>query len=132
MKTESKQRVMNYQTDSYAIVHHARYLEMMEAARWNYCYENDLMRFYDEKGIFHVIVNINIDYRHSARSGDEILIETEVSRVSKKSVVFRQVVYAMGKVLVTAEITNVYKFLRDQTVVPVEEMTGFWEDLRKS
>ena len=31
MKTAIQKRVMNYQTDSFGIVHHARYLEIMVA-----------------------------------------------------------------------------------------------------
>jgi len=44
MKTAIDKRMMNYQTDSFGIVHHARYLEIMEEARWLYCYENKLLR----------------------------------------------------------------------------------------
>ena len=42
MKTSIEKRMMSYQTDSFGIVHHARYLEMMEEARWEYVYENML------------------------------------------------------------------------------------------
>lgn len=57
MKTAIEKRMMNYQTDSFGIVHHARYLEIMEEARWLYCYENNLMEAFHQKGIFHVMVN---------------------------------------------------------------------------
>ena len=50
MKTAVEKRVMNYQTDSFGIVHHARYLEIMEEARWLYCYENNLMEAFHQKG----------------------------------------------------------------------------------
>ena len=42
MKTAIEKRMMSYQTDSFGIVHHARYLEMMEEARWENVYENML------------------------------------------------------------------------------------------
>ncbi len=53
MKTAIEKRMMSYQTDSFGIVHHARYLEIMEEARWLYCYENNLMEAFHQKGIIH-------------------------------------------------------------------------------
>jgi acyl-CoA thioesterase FadM len=53
VKTAIEKRMMSYQTDSFGIVHHARYLEIMEEARWLYCYENNLMEAFHQKGIIH-------------------------------------------------------------------------------
>ena len=130
MKTAIEKRIMNYQTDSFGIVHHARYLEMMEEARWQYCYENNLMDAFHQKGIFHVVVNINIDYMDVARFGDLIRIETEVFRITEKSVIFRQVVLRNGQKMVVAEITNVFMRQKDRSVVDVIEMGTFWDDLK--
>ena len=131
MKTAIEKRMMNYQTDSFGIVHHARYLEIMEEARWRYCYENNLMEPFHKKGIFHVVVNISIDYKGSVRFGEMIRIETEVFRVTEKSVVFRQVVSRDGQKLVVAEITNVFMRKPDHSVIKAGEMKSFWEDLKK-
>ena len=98
---------MNFQTDSFGIVHHARYLELMEEARWQYCHENNLMAAFHQKEIYHVIVNINIEYKNSARFGDLVDIETEVCGTTDKTVVFRQVVSNRDRTLVVAELTNV-------------------------
>ena len=43
MKTNIGTQIMNYLTDSFGIVQHARYLEILEEARWQYCYENHLI-----------------------------------------------------------------------------------------
>lgn len=130
MKTAIEKRMMSYQTDSFGIVHHARYLEIMEEARWLYCYENNLMEAFHQKGIIHVIVNINIDYKDSVRFGDMITIETEVFRVTEKSVTFRQVVSRDEQRLVVAEITNVFMRQTDHNVMKVVELKAFWEDLK--
>ncbi len=121
---------MNYQTDSFGIVHHARYLEILEEARWLYCQENHLMSPFHENGIYHVVVNINIDYRGSARVGDLATVETEVFRVTEKSVIFRQVVSSGEKPLVVADITNVFMSTADNRVITVEELGEFWNDLQ--
>jgi len=130
MKTVMNKQVMNYQTDSFGIVHHARYLEMMEEARWLYCYENELMDPYHERGIIHVIVNINIDYQNSARIGDELDIQTELLRVTEKSVVFRQAVYRKEKLLVQADLTNVYLNQSDHSTIKAADMIDFWPELK--
>jgi thioesterase-3 len=122
--------MMNYQTDSFGIVHHARYLEIMEEARWLYCYENNLMEAFHQKGIFHVIVNINIDYKDSVRFGDMITIETEVFGVTEKSVIFRQVVSRDAQRLVVADITNVFMRKGNHSVMKVVELKAFWEELK--
>lgn len=130
MKTKIEKQIMNYQTDSFGIVHHARYLEILEEARWLYCQENHLMRPFHEKGIYHVVVNINIDYRGSARVGDMLTVETEVFRVTEKSVIFRQVVSGGEQTLVVVDITNVFMSTADNRVITVEELGEFWNDLQ--
>ena len=52
MKTAIEKRMMSYQTDSFGIVHHARYVEIMEEARWLYCYENNLMEAFHKNRNF--------------------------------------------------------------------------------
>jgi YbgC/YbaW family acyl-CoA thioester hydrolase len=64
-------------------------------------------------------VNINIDYKDSVRFGDMITIETEVFRVTEKSVTFRQVVSRDEQRLVVAEITNVFMRKADHSVIKV-------------
>lgn len=130
MITNIEKKIVNYQTDSFGIVHHARYLEILEEARWLYCEENQLMRPFHEKGIYHVVVNINIDYKGSARVGDLIKIETAVFGVTEKSVIFRQVVSSGERTLVVADIANVFMGKADNRVITVEELGGFWNDLQ--
>ena len=130
MKTLIEKQIMNYQTDSFGIVHHARYLEILEEARWLYCHENRLMAPFHQKGIYHVVVNISINYKGSARPGDLITIETEVSGVTEKSVIIRQFVSGSDQTLVVADITNVFMKKADNRVVTVKELGAFWHDLQ--
>lgn len=130
MKTAIEKRIMNFQVDSFSMVHHARYLELMEEARWHYCYENQLMEVFHRKGIYHVVVNLNVDYKGSARFGDLLRIETEVLRGTEKSVVFRQVFSKEGKRLVVGETTNVFMYSADHAVISADRLAAFWEDLK--
>lgn len=121
---------MNFHTDSVGIVHHARYLELLEEARWQYCYTNNLMNAYEKRGLYHVIVNINIDYKDSAKTGDVVCITTEVETTTTKSVVFKQCVWRGDTLLISAAITNVYLSLKNQSVITTSDMASFWDDLK--
>jgi len=121
---------MNFQLDSFNMVHHARYLEFMEEGRWLYCYENKLMDEYVNRAIYHVVVNININYRSSATLGDLITITTELSKMTEKSVIFKQTVLRDETILIVADIVNVYLNKSNNAIIPAQEMTAFWEDLR--
>ena len=122
---------MNYQLDSFKIVHHARYLEMLEEARWLYFYENKLINELHGRGLFHVIVNINIDYRSSAAFGEIVIINTELSRATERSVAFKQTIYKNKKLIIEADITNVFMDNSNGNPVKAQEMTSFWDDLNK-
>ena len=129
MNTVMEKRVWNYQTDSFQMVHHARYLEIMEEARWTYCHENDLIEPFHQVGISHVIVNINIDYFHSTAFNDVIIVDTALYKVTEKSIIFRQTITKDDRTIVRADLTNVY-FRGRGKVIPVYEMAPFWDDLK--
>ncbi len=130
MKTVMQKRIMNYQMDSFNIVHHARYLEIMEEGRWLYCFENSLMDEFHNKGIYHVIVNINIDYRSSATFGDLVTVSTEISKATERSILFKQTVFRGNIILVEAYITNVFLRKIDNSIISAKEMQAFWDDLK--
>ncbi|MCP4138173.1 MAG: YbgC/FadM family acyl-CoA thioesterase [bacterium] len=129
MNTVFEKRILNFHLDSFKIVHHARYLEIPEEARWFYCYENNLIDAFHSRGIYHVIVNINIDYRSSAAFGDVISVTTGLHQAAEKSVCFKQTIYNNKELLIDAEITNVFMYSSNNKVIPIQEMADFWEDL---
>ncbi len=130
MKTVMQKRIMNYQLDSFNMVHHARYLEIMEEGRWQYCYENDLMDEFYTRGIYHVIAGITIEYRSSATFGDLVTISTGLSGIADKSIQFKQTISRDETLLVSAEITNVFLKKPGNAVINTKEMTSFWDDLK--
>jgi thioesterase-3 len=129
MRTVFERRIMNYQLDSFGVVHHARYLELLEEGRWLYCYGNGLVEQFLARGLGHAVVNITVDYRAGAGFGDTVRIETEVARVGERSVVFGQTVLRDCAVLAEARITNVFFRVPGKDVVPVGELEEFWTDL---
>jgi thioesterase-3 len=104
-----KIKIRGYHTDLYKHVNNARYLEFLEEARWQMVEEfldlNDFMK----RGLSFFVVNINISYRSPAKVNDIILIKTGLSRISNKSVIWRQEITntSTGKICIQADITFV-------------------------
>jgi len=109
MTNSTKIKVRGYHLDLYGHVNNTRYLEFLEEARWNV---KDLyldLSAMHERDLSLVIVNININYRDSARLGDILEIVTKVSRIGNKSVTLRQEIYFDGsrKIVADADVTFV-------------------------
>lgn len=113
--------VRGYHLDVYQHVNNARYLELLEEARWRH-YDDYSTDFFTEKGWGFIIVNINIDYKSSAVLGDVLSIDTSVKRIGGKSVTFHQciTVKGSGKVAVEADVTFVMIDIKSGGVLPVE------------
>ena len=91
-KSTTKIPVRGYHLDGYNHVNNARYLELLEEARWQH-FDNISKEAYKTLGWSFVIVNININYKFSATFGDLLRIETEIDRIGGKSMTFSQEVF---------------------------------------
>src|SRR4029077_6489732 len=88
--TESRLRVRYAETDQMGMVYYANYLIWMEVGRSDFCRQcgfsyGDLER---EEQAFLTVAEANCRYLAPARYDDEILIETELSRVKTRVVEF--------------------------------------------
>ena len=55
-------KVIGYHIDAFGHVNNARYLEFLEAARWDWLESYDAYRWFKQMDIAVVVVNININY----------------------------------------------------------------------
>jgi acyl-CoA thioester hydrolase len=88
--TESRLRVRYAETDQMGMVYYANYLIWMEIGRSDFCREcgfsyRDLER---EEHAFLAVADANCRYISPARYDDEILVETEMTRVKSRLVEF--------------------------------------------
>jgi acyl-CoA thioester hydrolase len=88
--SESRFRVRYAETDQMGMVYYANYLIWMEVGRTDFCREcgfsyRDLER---EEQAFLTVAEANCRYHLPARYDDEILVETELSRVGSRVVEF--------------------------------------------
>lgn len=86
----SRIRVRYAETDQMGMAYYANYLIWMEAGRSDFCREcgfsyRDLER---EEKAFLSVVEANCRYLSPARYDDEILVETELTRVKSRAVEF--------------------------------------------
>jgi thioesterase-3 len=135
-KTEVKIKIRSYHADNQNHVNSARYLEFFEEGSWDYLEKNPnvggLMKSLAEKGIIHVVVNINCNYRNAAVAGDVLRIETELCRSTNRSFTFLKKVFndKSAIIVVDAKITCVFIDSVSGEVVPInEEMKSRWPEL---
>ncbi|MDX2455493.1 thioesterase family protein [Desulfosarcina sp.] len=131
MKSTTEITIRNYHIDHFGHVNHARYVELLEEARWRYLEENDLLESIHRVGAFHVVVKIAVQYRQGARIGDVLQIETQIDSRSKHSFCVGQTAYikASGKAAVEATITNVFVDGKGHPRPIETDVLSIWPDL---
>jgi thioesterase-3 len=134
MKTTVKIKIRGYHIDHFQHVNNVRYLEFLEEGRWHYSEKNNLISIFHQKGISHVTVNININYKRSAVVGEILRIETSVIKKNRKSVTMLQQVFLndTDTLIADAQVTNVFLNTSSGKVVPInEELIRLWPDIAK-
>lgn len=121
MNSTTTIKIRGYHLDMYGHVNNARYLELLEEARWRH-YEDLDYETFKQNGWGFVIVNININYRHPATVGDVIRIETQLKNVGSRSIVVHQEIF-LGDTdtkVVDADVTFVILSLKTGKPVTIE------------
>ena len=131
--TTTRIAVRGYHEDRFGHVNNARYLELLEDARWEHLEERGLnAAFLKKHGIFPVVVRLSIAYRRPASAGDVLDITADVIRLGRRKIVIGQkaLLVPSREVVVEAEVTAV---LLDETTgrpVPLsDEILRAWPEL---
>ena len=104
MPSSIKIKVRGYHLDGFGHVNHARYMELMEEARWDYFdVHEDIKNVLHQQGIAHATVNININYHKEARLADALCLETNVKSATRNSMTFEQKIYLIPVYLLFLE-----------------------------
>jgi len=113
-------KVLGFHIDVYQHVNNARYLEFLEAARWQWLDSHSSEDWMSKMNMAFIVVNININYRKPAVLGDELLIDSKVKELGKRSGVLEQIITCKGDVVADAAITFVCIDLTTQKSLPIE------------
>jgi len=132
--TSIRIKVRGYHEDRFGHVNNARYLELLEEARWEHLEERGLnASFFKEHGIFPVVVRLSIAYRRPASAGDTLDVTADVVRAGRRKIVIGQVarLVSTGDVAVEAEVTAVFVDEKTGRPVPLsDEILRAWPELR--
>lgn len=120
--TVTEIKIRGYHADLYGHVNNARYLELLEEARWNHFESQVSYDAFKDNGWAFVIVNININYRKPAVPGDILQIRTEYKTHGSRSMTMHQTCLLNGTdtVAADADITFVVLDANAGKVVPLE------------
>lgn len=83
-------KVRGYHADFYGHVNNARYLEFLEEDRWAHMESKVDLRNWAAKGLFFLVVNININYRKAAPVGATLLVTTKLENFGNRSATLKQ------------------------------------------
>ena len=131
MKSTTEITIRNYHVDYFGHVNHARFLELLEEARWCYLEENGLIEPIHQFKAFHVVAGVVIDYRYQALMGDILRIETVIDSRSSRSFRVNQKAFiqASGRLAVEATITNVFVDDKGRSQKISDDLLAHWPDL---
>ncbi|HCM64620.1 MAG TPA: thioesterase [Morganella sp. (in: Bacteria)] len=118
----TKIKVLGYHIDAFGHVNNARYLEFLEAARWDWLESYDAYRWFKQMDIAVVVVNININYRLPVHLGERLIIDSYLQHSGQKSGVLKQIVTWQEdkQVVADAEVTFVFINLKTGKALPIE------------
>lgn len=120
--------VRSWTLDLYGQVSNAKFLEFLEEARWNHFQGFFESGMFMDLGLAFVLVNINLNYKGSARLGDILDIKTYIKRLGDKSITLSQTIIMRSsqKEVMDGEVTFVVKDLEKGVATPI---TGRMRDM---
>lgn len=99
-------RVYYEDTDSGGVVYHSNYLNFMERARTEWLRELGFEQTYlrDELNVVFVVHSMDIDFKKPARFNDLLVVDSELVKISKSSLVFLQRILLGSQLLVKSQV----------------------------
>ncbi len=115
-------RVRGYHCDFYGHLNHARYLELLEEARWSYLEDRMDLQDWKEKNLGIVIASLTINYRRPAPVDTVLEIHSTPGGLGAKTGVINQemINQATGKRVADAAVTFAVIDIRTGRAVPLE------------
>ncbi len=109
---ETKVKVRFSEVDSMQIVWHGNYVKFMEDGREAFGVEYNL-GYYDvyNNGYLVPIVNVNLDYKHQVKYGDELLVQTIYKNVEAAKICFDYIIRRVSDNVIVAKASSVQVFI---------------------
>lgn len=99
-------KVRGYHCDFYGHVNNARYLELLEEARWQYLEAGQSLDYWSDRGLGFVVASVKINFRRPAGPNTELeILSTTTVLEGRKGVIHQDVVNRdSGKVVADADV----------------------------
>jgi thioesterase III len=109
MRHVTEIKVRGYHVDAFGHVNNARWLELLEEARWRWLDEAVDLRVWDADGRGIAVLNIDVTYRRPALRHDTLVLTAWMTRMGGKACACRQQAASRetGEVLLDATVTFV-------------------------
>jgi len=113
--------VHGFHLDGYGHVNNARYLEFLEAARWEQLAAHQDPQWWHEQGYAFVIANIDISFRRPANQGDHLVVSVGMGELGTTSARLHQEVrQTSGELVADAALVFVILDTHSGESVPIE------------
>ncbi len=114
--------IRGYHLDAYGHVNNARWVELLEEARWRWLDEDVDLRQWDALGQGIAVVNLDVNYRRPAHAHDVLEFRCWIDRLGGRSAVCRQeaIRKATGERLLDARVTFLLFDLKTGRPRPME------------
>src|SRR6185436_5851169 len=81
MSFESTFKIRTFHADSFGHVNNARYLELLEEARWQFAEHHGLIDLLNEENLGFIIMQMNLRFRLPVVEGDTIQVSTSLIKL---------------------------------------------------
>ena len=116
-------KIRGYHLDVYGHVNNARWVELLEEARWRWLDQDMDLKAWDDVGQGIAVIHLNVTYRRPAHMHDLLEFQCWITRLGGRNAVCHQEVWRKGtdEKLVEADVSFV---LIDTAVGRPRPMTG--------
>jgi len=111
-------QIRGYHCDAYGHVNNARYLELLEEARWVFLEPALKDKFFDTRNLLFVVVNVNISYKKQLVPTQVVEIVITDVTYNNKSVVMRQTITDKNTKELASEAFVTFVLLNSKTGKP--------------
>lgn len=111
-------QIRGYHCDAYGHVNNARYLELLEEARWTFLEPALKENFFDTRNLLFIVVNINITYKKPLVPAQVVNIEITDVTYNNKSMVVRQTITDNQTYELASEAQVTFVLLNSKTGKP--------------
>ena len=115
--------VRDYECDLQGIVNNARYQHYLEHARHLFLRQNGIdFAEITARGIYLIVIRIEIDYKHPLRGGDRFRVDLDLERISRIRFAFNQTITRLNgeKLAIKARVFTASMNEKGRPMLPEE------------